>query len=82
VRVSRNGAVEASLKERCPLFLQDSLRPSHVILTNLSHSGENDLQRKSRENDMHSLCTEILVEFAFLRKQKQNNKVLNLILGF
>lgn len=47
MRVSRNGAVQASLKERCPLFFQDSLRPSHVILTNLSHSGENYLQKKN-----------------------------------
>lgn len=25
VRISRDGAVEASLQERCPLFLQDAL---------------------------------------------------------
>lgn len=43
--VSGNWAVQASLEERCPLFLQDPLWPSHVILTNLGHSWENHLQR-------------------------------------
>lgn len=47
--VPGNGAIEASLQERSPLLLQDSLRPSHVILTNLSHSWENYLQRENAE---------------------------------
>lgn len=41
--VPRDGAVEASLQERRPLLLQHSLRPSHVVLTNLSHPWENYL---------------------------------------
>jgi hypothetical protein len=47
MRVSRHRAVQASLQERCPLLLQDSLRPSHVILTDLSHPRENNLQGKA-----------------------------------
>lgn len=56
MRVSRNRAVEASLQERRPLFLQDSLRPSHVILTHLSHSRKDYLQRKhTGDNQMHGM---------------------------
>lgn len=52
--VPGNGAIEASLQERSPLLLQHSLRPSHVILTNLSHPWENYLQG---ENTEKTKCT-------------------------
>ncbi len=43
VRVSRDGAVEACLQERRPLFLQHSLRAAAVVLTHASHSRKHHL---------------------------------------
>lgn len=47
--IPRNWAVEPSFQKGCPMFLQDSLGPSHVIFTYASHTGIHSLWREGKK---------------------------------
>lgn len=51
-RISRDRAVKPSLQEGSPVFLQDPLGATHVVLTNASHAGIHSLPGdKSQASD-------------------------------